>query len=321
MRIDYKFTNAVNGGFGQLGKGIQRELENAGHVITDKDPEVILRYGVPDILKEVEKHTKPLIFYTVWESSKYPPTWVKRIEDAKVDLVLTATSYTQRALQRAGIKAQVWHHAVDNRWKNKKRINDGKMTFIHWNAYEWRKGWDIVLRAFLDEFTDDENVELIMKARDRGDSVWVVPDNQPGLNVPKVTEVIGHLTDEELTELIYRADVGVFPVKGEGWFMPSFEFAASGGAVILPKQGGLVEQWIDGGYLELAIDGWMNTEPRYEGAMFLCSVEDLKKKMRYCYEHQEEITEMGQVAAKGVQEKFNWSKIIKDLENYINLVR
>lgn len=324
MRIDYRFTNAVNGGFGQLGNGIKKGLESAGHIITRDNPDIMFFYGVPEVLRtsegEVDKNRKcPLVYYTVWESSIYPPDWAKIILEAKCDLVLTATEYNKEAMKRSGVEAKVWHHGVDERWKPRRRVNDGKCTFIHWNAFEWRKGWEVVLKAFLEEFEDEDDVELILKGRDRGESVWLAGENESSLGIPKVREVIGHLSNEELENLIYSADVGVFPVKGEGWFMPSFEFASSGGVVLLPKQGGLVEQW-GAGYIEIGIDGWFNSEPRYNGAMFWCSVADLRKKMRWCYDNQDKLSDLGMEASEEVIRKFNWCKIIKDLEDYFNLV-
>lgn len=321
MRIDYKFTDAPNGGFGQLGRGIQKGLEDAGHIITTENPDIYLRYGVPDVMTNVPNdHKIPLVYYTVWESSEYPGDWAKAIEEKNVNLLLTATEFTKTSLAKCGLDAKVWHHGVDPQWQFKQRPDDGIFTFIHWNAYEWRKGWEIVLKAFLEEFRIDEPVRLVMKARERGESVWIVKNPEDGFVHPLVKEVIGHISNEELVNLIYTADVGVFPVKGEGWFMPSMEFAASGGAVILPKQMGLTEQWIEGGYIDVELEGWINAEPRYPGYMMLVSVDDLRKKMRWCFENQARIRAMGRIASKGVHEKFNWCKIIKELEILLNLL-
>lgn len=321
MKIDYKFTDAPNGGFGQLGRGIQRELLKAGHELVDENPDVYIRYGVPDIMQDVpDDHTIPLVYYTVWESSLYPLDWAQAIKNKKVNLVLTATEFTKNSLSKCGIDAKVWHHGVDPFWQYRKRPDDGIFTFIHWNAYEWRKGWEIVLKAFLEEFRIDEPVRLVMKARERGESVWIVENPEEGIKHPLIKEVIGHISNEELVDLIYTADCGVFPVKGEGWFMPSMEFAASGGAVILPKQMGLTEQWIEGGYIDVELEGWINAEPRYPGYMMLVSVDDLRKKMRWAFQNQDRVRMMGRIASKGVHTRFNWSKIIKDLEGYLNLL-
>jgi hypothetical protein len=42
--------------------------------------------------------------------------------------------------------------------------------------------------------------------------------------------------------------------------------------------------------------------------------------MRYCFEHEKEVRELAKKGSKEVFKKYNWRKIIKDLEGYINLV-
>lgn len=81
---------------------------------------------------------------------------------------------------------------------------------------------------------------------------------------------------------------------------------------------GMAEQW-GTGYIDLDISGYINAAPRYPGFMIMPSLEDCKKKMRWAYEHQEECREIGEKGSKEVHKKFNWSKIIKDLEQYLIL--
>lgn len=322
MRINYEYTKAERGGFGVLGKGIQNALLQAGHELVETKPDIVFRYGVADVLNAArEKFPKEkLVYYTVWESSKYPPNWGEVIKKNRVDLLLTATKFTQSSLKKLGLKAEVWHHGIDSRWQFKERRHDNVFTFVHYNAYEWRKGWEILLKAFIEEFNVGEPVKLIMKARERNDANWIIsPQQQGGIDHPLIEEVIGHISDEEMVELMERADCGVFPVKGEGWFLPSMECAAQGIPVILPKQMGLVEQWVNGGYLDIDV-GWINAEPRYPGYMMLPRWKDLRRKMRWMFNNQEKARIMGKVASKEVHRRFNWPKIINDFENYINLL-
>lgn len=321
MRVDFRYTQAKNGGFGVLGKGIEAALLQLGHEVTRNKPDVVMCYGVGQLLQEVGreygKERPPLVFYTVWESSDYPKDWAEIIKAQNTDLVLTATQFTVNSLKAVGVDAKVWHHGIDTRWRYKPRRDDGLFTFLHYNAYEWRKGWEIVLKAFTEEFAVTEPVRLILKARERGESVWIVPQPDAGLEHPLITELIGHISDEAMVNMMDTADAGVFPVKGEGWFLPATECAACGIPPILPKHMQLTEQWIDGGYIPLELDGWIHAMPRYPGYMMMPSVDDLRKKMRWCVDNEPTVREMGRRCAREVQRRFNWRKIGKDLEKYL----
>jgi glycosyltransferase involved in cell wall biosynthesis len=325
MRIYYSHTESRNGGFSVLGKGIRRELLKAGHELVDSNPEVCLTYGIPDQAEIARKKfpNVPLLYYTVWESSIYPDTYIQAINNAKVDLVLTATKFTQWTLSRAGIDAKVWWHGIDDRWEYKPRRDDGVFTFLHYNAYEWRKGWEIVLGAFLEEFKEDEPVKLILKARERENADYLLPitmDKSESLPFSNVEEILGHISDEAMVDMLERADCGVFPVRGEGWFLPATECVAQGIPVIMPNVCSMSEQW-GTGYFDCGIDGYINASPRYPGYMIQPSLKGVRKQMRYCFENEKEVRELAKKGSEEVFKKFDWQKIIRDLEEYIKLAK
>jgi len=324
MRIYFAFTESRNGGFSIMGNGIRRALLAAGHELVDTRPEVCFTYGIPDKAEEAREKfpNTPLLYYTVWESSRYPETYSKAIKNAKVDLVLTATEFTKWVLAREDIDSKVWLHGIDDRWEYKPRRDDGVFTFLHYNAYEWRKGWEIVLGAFLEEFEENEPVKLILKARERENADYLLPitmDKNESLPFSNVEEILGHISDEAMVDMLERADCGVFPVRGEGWFLPSTECVAQGIPVIMPKAMSMAQQW-GTGYFDCGIDGYINASPRYPGYMIQPSLKGVREKMRYCYEHEEETKELAKRGSEEVFEKYNWRKIIGDLENYISLV-
>jgi glycosyltransferase involved in cell wall biosynthesis len=323
MRIYFDTTESRNGGFSILSNGIRNGLLKAGHELVQERPDVCFTYGIPDRAVEARKKFPkiPLIYYTVWESSIYPDKYTEAVKEAKVDLVLTAAKFTQWVLKRNGIKSKVWHHGIDDRWEYKERRDDGIFTFLHYNAYEWRKGWEIVLGAFLEEFSREEPVKLILKARERDNAEYIIPINSQDNKLPftNVEEILGHISDEAMVDMLERADCGVFPVRGEGWFLPSMECVAQGIPVIMPNAMAMSEQW-GKGYFDCGIDGYICASPRYPGYMIMPSLEGVKKQMRFVYENEKEVRKLAKQGSKDVFKKFNWSKIIGDLEEYISLV-
>ena len=324
MRIYFNYTESKNGGFSILGNGIKKALLDAGHQLVEDNPDVCVTYGIPNIPFDARQKfpTTPLLYYTVWESSLYPEMYIKKIKESKIDLVLTASKFTQWVLRRSGIDSKVWHHGIDARWEYKERKDDGVYTFLHYNAYEWRKGWDIALGAFLEEFEESEPVKLILKARERDNADYLLPIGQEkGDKLPfdNVEEILGHISDQAMVDMIEQADCGVFPVKGEGWFLPSMECVAQGIPVIMPNEMSMKEQW-GSGYFDCGIDGYICASPRYPGYMIMPSIAGVRKQMRYCFENEMEVRELAKKGSEEVHKKFKWSKIIKDLEGYISLV-
>ncbi|NIV10097.1 MAG: hypothetical protein GWN62_01955, partial [Aliifodinibius sp.] len=110
---------------GVLGKGIFREMTKSPRfqvlgyqmqLYMSGIPDVIITYGMPDQIRaakdfiEEKLNAKDIfhVHYVVWESSQYPPEYALQLFEA--DLLLTATKYTQKALQDTGLSPKVWHH-------------------------------------------------------------------------------------------------------------------------------------------------------------------------------------------------------------------
>lgn len=341
IRVFFGHTQALNGGYGVLGKGIKKMLEDSPHFelvgyqeqVGIKNVDLLLTYGMPDVIDYYQRiNYKKHVHYMVWESSELPPEMIKEYQ--KADLVLTASKYHQRQFKKQGFETKVWNHGIDTRWQYREPQDDGVFTFLHHNAYEFRKGWEYVLEAFTSEFTEKDKVHLIMKARERKESVWLSPkegrltesewafkrDNPKGyleqrlkIQHPQITELIGHLTDEEMVHMNAKADCFVAPAKGEGWSLPPFEAMAMGIVPIIPEKGCFTE-WLNRDcMLTVRSNGYLRTSPRYPGHMYSVSVRDLRKKMRWVYENQGEIKRMGRIGSEYIHNNFNWNKIGNDL--------
>lgn len=349
MRTHYIHTNNKNGGFGVLGKGILKMFQESdffeltGNGIYDlpkKEPDLIFTYGTPDLFNEIRDIRKENkwnnfkhIHYFVWESSKIPSEHVLEFHSA--DLLLTAADYTRKSARYAGLKPKVWHHAVDLRFEYiDKDFENGTFTFLHHNGYEYRKGTEFVIEAFTKEFGLDEDVKLIIKAREKKLGIWLSPKISPytpeqlemkrnnieefrerylTLQHPQIEEIIGHVTDEEMVDINMAAHAFVFPAKGEGWGLPPFECLAMGIVPLMPKYSCFGE-WFDERYmLEIKEEGYTNTEPRYTGYMYHPSVKSIRKQMRWAFENRKELKEMGRLGSKHIRENYSWDKIHNDL--------
>ena len=122
-----------------------------------------------------------------------------------------------------------------------------------------------------------------------------------------------------MVEMLDSADCGLFPVRGEGWFLPATECIASGIPVIFPNQMAMAEQWGDG-YIDVEIEGYINASPRYAGWMIQPSLKDLRKKMRWAYENELLIRESAKKGSRQVKAKYNWKKVTNELIELIKMI-
>lgn len=362
MKIYFAHTHAKNGGFGILGKGIRTALSKMPDVEIVNDEncnfpplqnrsgykripkvDIILTYGMPDLfeyaqaLKKAQRGKPVHVHYFVWESSQLPKDFVKIYKQA--DYLLTATKYTAEMAAKQGLKADVWHHGIDERFAFQPRLDDGVYTFLHHNAYEYRKNWDIVLLAFMNEFSIDEPVRLVFKGRERKGGAWIMPEmpklNEQSVKIyredrkeyfrtfakidhPLIDEVLGHISDEEMVALNQKADCFVFPAKGEGWGLPPFEAAAMG-IVPIVSQFGAFSEWVDKRYMiALKPNGFLNTSPRYPGYMHAVGVQQVRRAMRKAFNEQDKQKKQAKAMSESIHEKYNWGRIGRDLVNYLN---
>jgi GT2 family glycosyltransferase len=107
--------------------------------------------------------------------------------------------------------------------------------FVFLSVFEWgeRKGPDVLLRAYAEEFKQSEDVLLLLSVYNRDPKVNVhheVAKLDLGLDrcAPIVVMVNPEFADYQMGALYRSADCFVLPTRGEGWGMPVLEAMACG---------------------------------------------------------------------------------------------
>lgn len=147
-------------------------------------------------------------------------------------------------LVRQGIDAQRFHPGAPPR----PMPGAGRFRFL--SAFTWqdRKGWDILVRAFLSEFRADEGVELVIWAQpyyrapaamqaDLDSLIRVDLDLDPRRTAP-IHLITERCSDCEMPGLYTACDAFVLPTRGEGWGRPLAEAMACGKPVVATGWGG-----------------------------------------------------------------------------------
>lgn len=189
--------------------------------------------------------------------------------------------------------------------------------FLSVFKWELRKGWDVLLTAYLLEFAPTESVELILKTQPFHSSsdFGVLIDayaRKVGLPAspadrPPVRVLDQSLPLAQLPRLYAAADAFVLPSRGEGWGRPHVEAMAMGLPLIATNWSGPTAYLDEAvGYpldfelqpvaAELQLPGHRWAEP---------SVAHLRQLMRTVFERQGEAKERGAAARQRMRTRFS----------------
>lgn len=303
----YLSTVSVGGkdGYGVASDMITKELSELGITVKRyfEQQRVGILFHNPYGITRLE--TPYRIIYTMFESTKIPDDWHDYLEMANE--VWVPSKWCQSVFAQSGIKTKVIPLGYNDRiFTYKERINKRKnrqtFTFLHYNAFNARKGFLELINAFTQEFEKDEPVKLLLKTT-LNQSPLPLPKSQ----YPNIDIVYGKISDKELLEMLYASDCFVFPSRGEGFGMTPLEAMATGMSAIVPNAHGITEYFNPEYMYEVKVEEecpalYSKYKNQDVGKMFKCSVSDLRKQMRYVYEHQDECIEIGQKASEYVKQ-------------------
>jgi len=180
--------------------------------------------------------------YTVFEFDRIPYQWLEVLKhDVKV--IFTPSQFSKNSMVNTGVPAQkifvAWHPIFGNPPEKYERgIFEGvKESFKFLSVFEWviRKRTDILIKAFVEEFDEKEDVALILKThgKDIGRQI-----NKYGAN--KHVYLMNDMVDR-IDKLYRAADVYVSAPAGEGFGLTLAEAMALGVPTISSKYGGQLE--------------------------------------------------------------------------------
>jgi glycosyltransferase involved in cell wall biosynthesis len=172
-----------------------------------------------------ELHSERTIYYSVWETTVIP-VWVVEEINAAASLVYAACHENARIARANGVKppVRVLHHGVDpERFPLLERPRDGDepFTFGSNGVLTARKGMDVLMRAFEEEFAPHEPVRLVLKHSYNRYTGQTPRD-------PRISLTHAFLDGDDLLEFLRGLDAYVLPSRGEGFGLTGLEAMATG---------------------------------------------------------------------------------------------
>jgi glycosyltransferase involved in cell wall biosynthesis len=280
------------------------------------------------------------IMYCVWEGSCVPKFWLDIFTDDRVSYILVPSKHTKEAIINTCFKEGTDSHIKKNMYpKIEKKIvlcphgvnldlfkpmpkKEGQpFRFIcnkGWSkGVNDRGGMQYAIKAFNEEFSKDEPVEMMIKINSAYNGPdWNLAKELDKLELKPGGGKIAITTDDipydKLPEFYSMGDVFLAPNMSESFGLPIAEAMACGLPCITTNYGGQTDFVTkDNGWLidyDLVEVDW---DFMYEGVSWARpKIDHLRKLMRYAYEHPLEVKVMGERARQDIQ-GYTWENTAK----------
>lgn len=189
-----------------------------------------------------------------WDFGRYPARWVEKINQ-ECDQLWVHSNWIRKQAVKSGIVSRnikVIPHGIDeNTFKptgEKFPLPTKKaFKFVFVGAAIVRKGIDVLLKAYGQAFSPEEDVSLVIKDHSKDvfysgikfkDEILKLANDK---TYPELIYIDRYLSTEELASLYRACDVGVFPYRAEGFSITILESMACGVPPIVPKFGACLD--------------------------------------------------------------------------------
>lgn len=199
-------------------------------------------------------------------------------------------------------------------------------VFFTCGKWEVRKGHDILIQAFSEAFSEQDNVELWMMCDNPFNSE---EENQRWLdlyNHPKVRLINRVQTHQEVYNIMSHVDCGIFLSRAEGWNLEALEMLACGKHIIITGYSAHNEFCDDHNAMIVEID---ETEIAYDNKWFFgqgswAKIGDnqIKEAAYYMAKfHEQRITDQVEINTAGIEtaKKFTWDNSAKEIMAALNV--
>lgn len=206
---------------------------------------IVITNCIPTLVRPVSG-ARYNILRTTFETDRIPLEWLPHLN--AFDEVWVISKHNERAFIQSGFppeRLRVVASLLDEQafspegeTRDLPLKTDAQFVFLSIFDWQLRKGWDLLLAAYVQEFRLDDKTALLLKiSRGHGHPMDVVQQQanevlaEFGTSLSDRPDIV--LWDEmldasELAKLYRSADTFVLPTRGEGWGRPYFEAMASG---------------------------------------------------------------------------------------------
>jgi glycosyltransferase involved in cell wall biosynthesis len=342
--------------FGLSNKGVMVKTDIQGSSVdvnpaTEKQLQTMSNTRILDSAPKIYGATVPLsmfhngkkILYTMMETScTLHPDYVGKLN--LFDEIWVPTHFAKKLFKENGVHPPilVMPLGVDvNRYTPERKkfdFNQELNEFVFLSVFKWgyRKGYDILIKSFLEEFSSNDNVTLLLVSRAEAfnDPDQIQKDfsalrqsiNKSDEELPHIALYDKEISEKDMPNIYGASDAFCLISRGEGFGLPFAESGASGMPVIASNCSGhsdflnhensfLVEPE---GYTTAQTTGCLSKLAKhcrfYEDQKFpefgQKSIEQTKSHMRFVYENYNSALDKADKLREDLVNNYTWDNAI-----------
>lgn len=303
-------------------KRLDPRIENK--LSRDTKCDLTLSYCIPPNIKALPKGNIAHIYN--YEFTQIPAGWANMI-NSEVKLFLPSSEFAKELFVKNGVdasKTEVLPHGIDLTKYNPQipalDLNSKKFTFLCVSAPHYRKGLDVLLKAFGQEFATIEEVELVIKTqipKKRNsyeiDIRKVLDEARRTVALPRVRVVTEYYPS--LAPLYRAAHAYVSPTHSECFGLTELEAVCCGLPVIVTNYGGYLD-FLNKNNAFLVNQQLMHAPRQMQywhySPKSMCAnpdVNHLRQQMRYVFNNYKVAQQKAKQAYEQIAPKYTWDKV------------
>ena len=261
----------------------------------------------------------------LFETEVLPPSKIGYCN--AMDGILVPSDFCFNAFERGGVKppmkklpipinTEVYSGDVGTYQELQKKAA-GRYIFMAAGVMGWRKGLDVLLKAFTSTFTPEDPVVLALKIFGTEAYVKTIVEQinaqlkqlSPLRTYSNILAIAKFMNEQEMPALYNTADCLVLPTRGEGWGMPLSEAMCLGKPTIATRWGGQLEFMTDENSYLINVDSLvtvndralLSVDPSFIGQkMAEPSKRHLSDLMLHVLNNRDEAKKKGEIARKDI---------------------
>lgn len=272
-----------------------------------------------------EIHGRINIARTMFETTGIPDSWVQplnQLDEVWVPGSFNIDTFSACGVPRhklrsvpSGVDSDIFHPSAPPLDLGPKK----GFTFLSNFVFTDRKGWDLLLTAYLTEFKPEEDVSLLIKTY--GDEASIrerirrlIQQHFALQRLPQHSVIVGRLHSSLLPGLYTACDAFVLPSRGEAWGLPLIEAMACGLPTIGTRWSGNLEYMNDENSYLIDLEsledvpGGIDTPVLVGGQWARPSVDHLRQLLRHVFEHRDEARARGQQGRADICRQWTWEQ-------------
>ncbi len=272
------------------------------------------------------------ILYTTIEACTVP----KQIVDIcnRYNEIWVTSDFCKEVLEKENIKVPIFvmPPGVQTKIYNENQVAHEfypslkKFVFCSVFGWSYRKGWDALLKSYLQEFSADDDVSLLLVSRyqyssDRSDIIKKDVDSYiekfGKKSIPHIARCSRVIPEYELPKIYRACDAFVLPSRGEGLGLPYCEASLCGLPIIATNHSGHTmflnkdnSSLVDIDNLEKITRGTMHVHywdnqvfPSLKSQQF---IDNLSKSMRYVFNNYKECVDKNKILQKYIIDNYSF---------------